>query len=110
MSKEQASTLLKGINLYKEVRLEGDSINFITLDDEMFSIDNSTVKNTNLYNKNEVELNMPIEDFNEEHDVLCDIRFFIPDNVVAQTKFKEDGEEEGEEEEFDEEGEEEEDN
>lgn len=112
MSKEQSSTLLKGINLYKEIKVEGDKISFIALDDEAFYLDNSTIKNTNLYNKNEIELNMPIEDFNDEHDVLCDIRFYIPENAPASTKFKEtgeDGEEEGdEEEEFDEEGEEEE--
>lgn len=105
-----STTLLKGINLYKEVRLEGDFINFVSLDDEMFQIENSMVKNTNLYNKNEIELNMPIEDFNEEHDVLCDIRFFLPENVPVATRANEageDGEEEGEEEEFEEEGEEE---
>lgn len=105
-----STTLLKGINLYKEVRLDGEFIDFVTLDDEVFQIESSLVKNTNLYNKNEVELNMPIEDFNEEHDVLCDIRFFIPESLPAPSKAKggeDDAEEEGEEEEFEEEGEEE---
>lgn len=88
MSKEQSSTLLKGINLYREVRLEPDHITFVSLDDEEFRIDNSSVKNTNLYNKQEVDINMPIEDFNDEHDILCDIRFYVHENAPAAVKSK----------------------
>jgi len=46
-----------------------------------------------------VELNVPIDDFNENNDILCDIRFFVPEAIpeIQPEEEKEDnGEENGE--------------
>ena len=82
--------------MFKEVNTEGDQISFKTLDDEEFGINFSSIKNSNLYGRHEVEMNIPLDDFNDNHDILCDIRFYIPEAIPepeAEPENAEDGEE-----------------
>ena len=74
-------TLLKGINMFKSISSEGDQLTFTGLDEEEFGINFSAVKNSNLYGRHEVEMNIPLEDFNENNDILCDIRFYVPEAI-----------------------------
>jgi Structure-specific recognition protein (SSRP1) len=106
MTQPEAQTLLRGINMFKELVTEDNMLNFKGVDGEVFGINLSSIKNSNLYGRHEVELNIPLEDFNDANDILCDIRFYIPEGLPdGETG----GEGDGEEEENEEEGEEEED-
>jgi hypothetical protein len=67
--------------MFKNITTEGDQIEFTSLDDEKFGINFSSIKNSNLYGRHEVELNIPLDDFNENNDILCDIRFYVPEAI-----------------------------
>lgn len=92
-----SSVLLKGINLYEGINTDGDSLVMKGYRDENFRIPFSKIKNSAIYNNNEIELDIPFEDHNENHDILCEARFYIPHIENEETEEEKEGGEEGEE-------------
>lgn len=76
-----AEARLKGINLLTNVEYQGDSLIGRYQEGEIFNVPFSKVNNTAIYNGNEIEIDIPFEEFNEQHDVFCGIRLFMPNKV-----------------------------
>lgn len=53
-------------------------------DGTMMSIPYPMIRNSAVYNNDELEIQIPLEDNNEQHDVLCEMRFYIPRNEDTQ--------------------------
>jgi structure-specific recognition protein 1 len=73
-----AEARLKGIHLLSDVDYTSDKLIGRYQEAEIFSIPFDKVNNTAIYNGNEVEIDIPFEDFNENHDVFCGIRLYVP--------------------------------
>jgi hypothetical protein len=73
-----AEARLKGIHLLSEVDYDSDKLVGRHLDGEIFAIPFDKVNNTAIYNSNELEIDIPFEEFNENHDVFCGIRLYLP--------------------------------
>jgi structure-specific recognition protein 1 len=83
---------LKGINLLTELDMQGDKIVGKYQDGDIFSLPFNKINNTAIYNGNEIEIDIPFEEFNEQHDVFCGIRLFMPtkpDAAEAENEGKE---------------------
>lgn len=50
----------------------------------------SKINNTAIYNGNEIEIDIPFEEFNEQHDVFCGIRLYMPIKTEVIEEGKED--------------------
>lgn len=72
---------MKGINLLTGIDMSEDRLVGRYQEGEIISIPFSKIHNTAIYNHNEIEIDIPFEDFNEQHDVMCGIRFFIPNKT-----------------------------
>ena len=73
----------KGINLLSDIDLSGDRLVGKYNDGEIISLPFSKIHNTAIYNGNEIEIDIPFEEYNEQHDVFCGIRLFIPNKTEA---------------------------
>lgn len=82
--------LLKGINLYEDVNMDGDALVLGGHKGEKFKIPFDKIKNSAIYNQNEIEIDIPFEDHDENHHVLCEARFFIP-YTETETEMIEEG-------------------
>jgi len=71
-----------GINLVKGFDYEGDDLNVKGIDGTLFTIPFDKIKYSAQYGDDEVELQIPFEDHNPTHDVLCEIRFYVPPKQV----------------------------
>ena len=76
--KQKSKKLTTGINLFNKLDLQGDALVVEGLEQQTFSIPFNKIKNSAIYNSNEIELDIPLEEHNENHDILCEARFFIP--------------------------------
>lgn len=74
----QSDSRLKGINLLTAIETDGEKLIGKYQEAEIFSLPFGKVNNTGIYNRNEVEIDIPFEEFNEQNDVFCGIRLFIP--------------------------------
>lgn len=86
-------TKLKGINLLTEVDYNSDQLVGRYEDGEIFGIPFNKINNTAIYNGNEIEIDIPFEEFNEQQDVFCGIRLFMPSKTEAM---EEEGDEKAE--------------
>ena len=75
---------MTGINLFSGFEDDDENLIIKTEKDENFNIPFSRIKNSAVYNHNEIELDMQFEEHNENHDILCEVRFFIPNVEKAQ--------------------------
>lgn len=80
------TNLVKGINFEDEqLTVQGDTAN-------LFSIPYPMIRNAAIYHNNELEIHIPFEQNNEQHDVLCEMRFFVP-TLESSTPAPQEGEE-----------------
>ena len=77
-NKLMAEARLKGVNLLTDLELTGDKMVGKYQEGEIFTLPFNRINNTALYNGNEIEIDIPFEEFNEQHDVFCGIRLFMP--------------------------------
>lgn len=73
-----AEARLKGIHLLSDIDYNGDKLVGRHQEGEIFAIPFDKVNNTAIYNGNELEIDIPFEEFNENHDVFCGIRLYLP--------------------------------
>lgn len=81
---------LKGIHVFTGFDMRGPSLVCNYHDAEIMSIPFKKIANTVIYNGNEIEIDLPLDNHNENDDILCEVRFFIPgkNELLDHTKDK----------------------
>lgn len=83
---------IKGTNLVTGFEFEENQLRIANGNTTMMTIPYPMISNSAVYNNDELEVSIPFENNNEQHDVLCEVRFYVPPKNTA-----EEDEQEGEE-------------
>ena len=78
MSQNSEQKGIKGIHLLSGMECNDNSVTAEYQGKRILDLPVDKIKNTSIYNQNEIEIDIPFEQFNENHDNLCEIRFFFP--------------------------------
>lgn len=87
MSQNHENKPIKGIHLLSGMECKDSCLVVDYKGTKTLELPFDKIKNTAIYNDNEIELDIPLEQFNENDDNLCEIRFFFP-QIDAESDVK----------------------
>ena len=82
---------IQGINLVTGFDFEENQLRIANGSNTLMTIPYPQISNSAVYNNDELEINIPFENNNEQHDVLCEIRFYIPPIGTTEEGEQEEG-------------------